>query len=469
MKANYDKLWKMLTNENMDKSALRKEAKISSMTLAKIERGEIVSEDLLTKICNVLQCNVCDIVDLVKDEREEFIQHKSTGKYTVVSLFSGAGGMDLGFKQAGFDILWANDFEADAVETYKRNIDERIVLGDITKIKSSDIPDNPDVVLGGFPCQGFSIANSNRNMGDQRNFLYKELLRVVKDKRPKIFIGENVKGLLSMEKGKVIEMIKKDFEELGYEVSWTLVMASDYGVPQNRERVIIYGNRIGADTTLGIKKTFNAKSVAEVIGHLADVNISNNPINVNGQIVYNHIASTNVHDTFWGRKNPPKQEDICDYLKEWKVKSKLSTEKIDKIFGYAHTAGHWFRKDNNSGSIPQPHDWWKLKEILGFDDKYDKQVTELELKDIKFEQSLRITNWDKPSDTITATSPEIHVNKKRRLSARECAIIQTFPDDFIFHGNMHSMYRQIGNAVPPMLAKKIALFVKSKLDENKIA
>ncbi len=466
MKANYDKLWKLLIDKKMTRSDLRKKAKISSSTLAKIGKEEMVSADVLTKVCNVLQCSACDIIEMVKDDNEEFLDYKDTGKYTVVSLFSGAGGMDLGFKQAGFDILWANDFEPDAVETYKRNIDKRIVLGDITKIKSSDIPDNPDVVLGGFPCQGFSIANSNRNMEDQRNFLYKELLRVVKDKRPKIFIGENVKGILSMEKGKVIEMIKKDFEELGYDVSWTLVMASDYGVPQNRERVIIYGNRIGADTTLDIEKTFDAKTVAEVIGHLSDVHISNNPINLNGKTIYNHIASTNVHDTFWGRKNPPKQEDICDYLKEWKAKSGLSTEKIDKIFGYSYTAGHWFRKDNNSGSIPQPDDWWKLKEILGFDDKYDKQVTELVLKDIKFEQSLRITNWDRPSDTITATSPEIHVNKKRRLSARECAILQSFPDDFIFHGSMNSMYRQIGNAVPPLLAKKLALFVKSKLDEN---
>ena len=108
--------------------------------------------------------------------------------------------------------------------------------------------------MGGFPCQGFSIANNSRSMKDERNFLYKELLRIVKDKQPKIFIGENVKGLLSMEKGKVIEMIKSDFESIGYNVGWTLVKASDYGVPQNRERVIIFGNRIGLDTTLKIKK-----------------------------------------------------------------------------------------------------------------------------------------------------------------------------------------------------------------------
>ena len=125
------------------------------------------------------------------------------------------------------------------------------------------------------------------------------------------------------------------------------------------------------------------------------------------------------------------------------------------IFGYNHTAGHWFRKDNNSGSIPKPSDWWELKKILGFDDKYDKLVTEFVEKEISFEQSLRINNWDRPSDTITATGPEIHPNKERRVSVRECARIQTFPDDFVFEGSLNTMYKQIGNAVPVLLGKKI--------------
>lgn len=465
MKPSYDRLFDFMDKKGITFNDLRKKAKVSSASLNKIKNHELISSDVLKKICSFVGCKTSEALELLSEKNEEFKVKSDNEKYKIVSLFSGAGGMDLGFKQAGFDIIWANDFEPDAVETYKKNIDKRIICGDITKIKSSQIPDNPDVVLGGFPCQGFSIANTSRNMKDERNFLYKELLRVVKDKQPKIFIGENVKGLLSMEHGKVIEMIKKDFEKIGYKVSWTLVKASDYGVPQNRERVIIFGNRIGLDTNLDIKKTFNAKSVKDIIGDLSDVWVSNNPIKLGNKTIYNHIAATNVHDKFWARKNSPKQEDICDYLKYWKKKAGLSTEQIDKIFGYAYTAGHWFRKDNNSGSIPQPDDWWKLKDILKFDNKYDKQVTELELKDIKFEQSLRITNWETPSDTITATSPEIHVNKKRRLSVRECARIQTFPDDFIFTGTLNSMYRQIGNAVPPMLAKVLADFIKSKLDK----
>jgi DNA (cytosine-5)-methyltransferase 1 len=391
----------------------------------------------------------------------------------VASLFSGCGGLDLGFIEAGFDIVWANDFFKDAVDTYKSNIGDHIVYGDITKIPSNEIPDDFDVLLGGFPCQGFSVANIKRSMNDERNFLYKELMRLIKDKKPKFFVGENVKGLLSMQKGKVIEMIVEDFKSLGYKVDYKLLKASDFGVPQNRERVFIIGNRLGIENRfpkpthapeenlkLGIKKYVTVK---EKCSHLYNIRTRDASFLLNKKIIHNHVARTNVADTFWGRKHQVSQHDICDYLKYWRNKSGWSTKKIDEHFGYAHTAGHWFRKDNNSGSIPNPSDWWELKKILKFDSKYDNVVTELELKSISFEQSLRINNWNEPSDTITATGPEIHPNKKRRMSVRECAIIQTFPDDFVFKGSIGSMYKQIGNAVPVQLATKIAKEIKKCL------
>ncbi|MDO5759916.1 MAG: DNA cytosine methyltransferase [Bacteroidota bacterium] len=394
----------------------------------------------------------------------------------VVSLFSGAGGMDLGFKNAGFDIIWANDFFKEAVETYKKNIGDHIVLGDITKISSGDIPDGADVIIGGFPCQGFSIANIKRSMEDKRNFLYKEMLRIIKDKLPKYFVAENVKGLISMENGGVIKMIIKDFENLGYKVDYKILNAAEYGIPQMRERVLIIGNREGKSNPFPkithyidnkVKGLKPAPTTEQTIGFLADVRLSNNPIELKGgTMIYNHIASTNVADKFWGRKYEVNQHDICDYLKYWRDKSNWTTSKVDKHFGYAYTAGHWFRKDNNSGSIPKPEDWWELKKILGFDDKYDKQVTTLIEKEIKFEQSLRITNWNRPSDTITATSPEIHVNKMRRLSVRECAMLQTFPMDFVFIGSLNRMYTQVGNAVPVRLAELIAEEIKKELEKH---
>ncbi len=379
-------------------------------------------------------------------------------KPKLVSLFSGAGGMDLGFKQAGFDIIFANDFDKDACETYKKNIDDNILHCDISIIKNDDIPKNIDVLIGGFPCQGFSIANKNRNIHDSRNSLYKEMIRFITVSKPKIIVAENVKGILSLGGGVIFQQIKKDLENLNYRVDYFLINMAHYGIPQQRERVIIIANKIQIANTMP-KPTHNNKNAIttqQAIEELANIDITNNVINLNGKRIYNHYASTNVHDKFWGRKHQVKQEDICDYLKDWRRKAQISTKKIDEIFGYKHTAGHWFRKDNNSGSIPKPNDWWKLKEILKFDDQFDKQVTQLEEKQIVFEQSLRITNWNKPSDTITATNPEIHINKQRRLSVRECARIQTFPDDFIFTGSLNSMYRQIGNAVPVKFANILA-------------
>jgi DNA (cytosine-5)-methyltransferase 1 len=387
---------------------------------------------------------------------------------SVVGLFSGCGGLDLGFKRAGFNIIWANDFDKDSVKTYKKNIGNHIVLGDITAISSDEIPSNFDVLLGGFPCQGFSVANIKRSMKDKRNYLYLEMLRILKDKKPKFFVAENVKGILSLEKGEVIKMILEDFKKIGYQVDYKLLIASDYGIPQHRERVIIIGNRIGKQNPFPKPSDGRKISTKEAVEHLANVRTRDKPFLLGNKMIYNHVARTNVSDKFWARKHKVNQFDICDYLKKWRKDSGWSTKKIDEYFGYAHTAGHWFRKDNNSGSIPNPEDWIGLKKLLKFDDTYDKQVTELEEKTIVFEQSLRINNWEEPSDTITATGPEIHPNKKRRMSVRECAILQTFPDDFIFEGAIGSMYKQIGNAVPVELAYKIASNIYNYVVEDEV-
>lgn len=160
----------------------------------------------------------------------------------VVSLFSGAGGLDLGLRIAGCDIVWASDIDKDAVATYKTNLGEHIVLGDICKTKSESIPDC-DLVVGGFPCQGFSQANRFRESGDSRNRLYLELLRVIRDKQPRWFIAENVKGLLSLGGGAVFKQIESDFFKAGYRLKTKIVKMADHGVPQNRVRVVMLGTR----------------------------------------------------------------------------------------------------------------------------------------------------------------------------------------------------------------------------------
>ncbi len=161
---------------------------------------------------------------------------------TIVSLFSGAGGLDLGLIKAGNDVIWANDIDADAVATYKANISNHIILDDIQNVEMSDIP-SADVIVGGFPCQGFSMANLKRNIDDERNVLYKFFYSAIKEKQPKFFIAENVKGILSLGKGSVVKQIKSDFEDAGYIVEVHKVNMADYGVPQHRERVLFIGQR----------------------------------------------------------------------------------------------------------------------------------------------------------------------------------------------------------------------------------
>ena len=203
----------------------------------------------------------------------------------VVSLFSGAGGLDLGFIQAGHEVIWANDLYSDAVETYKHNIGPHISCSDIKDVVSSDIPDS-DIIIGGFPCQGFSVANMGRSVEDQRNSLYREMIRIIDSKRPKFFVAENVKGILSLAKGKVFEMILSDFKSLNYKVVYRLLNAADYGVPQKRERVIIVGVRNDIDFDFQFPEATNNEngidgkrrwvSVSDALKDLPDPDTPNN-------------------------------------------------------------------------------------------------------------------------------------------------------------------------------------------------
>lgn len=168
-------------------------------------------------------------------------------EFTAASLFCGAGGLDIGFERAGFKTVWANDFESDACKTHENWSNAEVVCGDIAKVNLSDIP-KTDIILGGFPCQGFSLSGP-RKIDDSRNILYKHYVKIVKEKQPLMFVGENVKGLLTMGNGDIIDAIVNEFSECGYDVHYQLLNAKDYEVPQDRERVIICGFR----KDLGIK------------------------------------------------------------------------------------------------------------------------------------------------------------------------------------------------------------------------
>ncbi len=329
-------------------------------------------------------------------------------EFKVVSLFSGCGGLDLGivggfdflgnhYKKNPFNIIWANDINEKACQTIKANFNNpNIVCDDITKILSNEhtqlslldpslkLPD-ADVVIGGFPCQDFSVAGKRKGLSVQRGQLYKSMAKAIAQVRPKVFLAENVKGLLTWENGLAVETIIKDFSKLGYNVKFKLFNTADYGVPQIRERVIIIG-----------------------------------------------IREDMAFDFEWMK---PTHSCTDTSLKPWVT--------IKEAIGD-------LEDDNKRLSLPNS-DYSKAKYLKG-------------------KQGNTITKADKPAPTMRAEhhgNIEYHYSLPRRLSAREAARIQSFPDDFIFIKSTSDAYRQIGNAVAPVFAWHLAQMLLDILNNSK--
>lgn len=184
--------------------------------------------------------------------------HGNDSKIDMVSLFCGAGGLDIGFENAGFHTVWANDFDADSCATHRSWSNAEVVQGDIAQVDINDIPATP-IIVGGFPCQGFSLAGP-RKIDDSRNILYRYFVNLVGEKQPQVFVAENVKGILTLGKGEIISAIEEDFSSKGYVVKHYSINAADYGVPQDRHRVII----IGINKDLGKVPSFPKKVAAKI-------------------------------------------------------------------------------------------------------------------------------------------------------------------------------------------------------------
>lgn len=308
-------------------------------------------------------------------------------EFTAVSLFCGAGGLDLGFDRAGFRTLWANDFNADACKTHQNWSNAEVVCGDISKINIETIPDS-DVILGGFPCQGFSLSGP-RKIDDSRNILYKHYVRIVAAKKPKIFVGENVKGLLTMGSGQIMEAIIEEFSACGYNVFYKLVNAKDFGVPQDRERVIICGFR----KDLGIKKF--------------ELNIPDD-------------EKMTLKQALEGMPEA-KPDEVCNAPYSSRYMSRNRKRDWDQV----------------SYTIPA-----MAKQVTLHPGSPDMEKVDKDL-------------WKFGEEGIT-----------RRLSWREAAVIQTFPKELVFYGDLTSKYKQIGNAVPVRLAEYVANQLKDILLEK---
>ena len=371
-----------------------------------------------------------------------------------IDLFSGCGGMTLGFGWAGFNSVLASDIDENCEKTFAKNFSETPFLcGDLsefTKENFDKIIANKtiDVIIGGPPCQGFSLANKKRNKvsEDPRNKLFFEFVKTINWYNPKSFVMENVKGLLSMESGEVIKQIQNEFEnagKFGYEVRTKVLKASDYGVPQSRERVIIIGIRkdLGLIPQFPTKKYEKEITVEEAIADLPIINAG---------------------------EGEEKMDYACKPANNYQRFMRKNAKKVFNHIAMRHTQ----RLIDRFKAIQPGKNLLDVWETHGAVQRGNPN----EKSKIKFSQNNLRLIANKPAPTIAASfqSNFIHPYLDRNFTAREGARLQSFPDDFIFEGMRTKMswekglsqYQQIGNAVPPLMAFEIATTLKRILEKG---
>jgi DNA (cytosine-5)-methyltransferase 1 len=327
-------------------------------------------------------------------------------KYNLISLFSGCGGLDLGFQNAGFNIIFANDNDKTVWETYEKNFDHKIDGRSIVDIKSEELP-NVEGIIGGPPCQSWSLAGKMLGIKDNRGQLFYQYIRILKDKQPLFFVAENVPGIVSSTHIKAFHDILKEFEATGYNIGYKLLDARDYGVPQERKRVIIVGYR----KDIGIKFEFPEpthprekwQTLKEAIGDLPEATPGQLKSHANVNLtIPNHEYMVGSFSTIYMSRNR---------LKNWNEQS------FTIQAGGRHAPLH----PNSTKMKKQKENKW----------------------------------------VFDSSEPNY-----RRLSVREAARIQTFPDSFIFYyKNLADGYKMVGNAVPVKLAEAIARKIMSDMKQ----
>lgn len=364
-------------------------------------------------------------------------------KLKFVDLFAGCGGLSLGLEQAGFTPWFVNEIVETFCNTYKANhhlSDEHYFVGDIAELNKNidqyeSLLADITLVCGGPPCQGFSMANRQRILDDPRNSLYKQYLIFLKKVRPKFFIMENVKGMMNK-----IEEIKQNFSEyLGdeYDFDYALLKAQDFGVPQNRERFIMIGNRLGIPPKLIYEEIFKhkrppfvLKDALEGLPHLE---------------AKKEKGSKNIEcieSGFTERDFTYQQNEFYKFINNGRQVSKLYNHK--NRYNNERDIEIYRRLPQGANSLHE-----SIADIMPykrrndiFKDKYFKldesQICKTITSHMKFDCNMYIHPWE-----------------ARGLSPREAARIQTFPDDYIITGSQNLWYAQVGNAVPVKLAKAI--------------
>jgi DNA (cytosine-5)-methyltransferase 1 len=370
--------------------------------------------------------------------------------FTAIDLFAGAGGLSEGFRMEDFQILIANDFNKDAAETYKLNHpDVQFLDGPIQNIIGQDLlkltnieKGELDVLIGGPPCQAFSVYNHQRGFHDERSGLFREYIRLVEALEPKIIIMENVTGMSSVEKGRAIIEIYESLEELGYNVEHKILKAEEYGVPQERRRLIFLGVRDNyfiewpepTHNKEGDKKLKKFNTVWDAISDLPALKIDE------GFEEGNYI-----------------NEPLSTLQKNLRKNSK---------FIFNHYAPHLTAINiNRMQFIPQGGSWRDIPQHLLPDGMKRAKRSD------HTKRYGRLMQDGLSSTILTRCDPHwgayIHPTQDRTLTVREAARLQTFPDCIKFSGARVEQYRQVGNAVPPLLSKAIAKSVKNILLSGK--
>lgn len=341
--------------------------------------------------------------------------------YNVIDLFCGCGGLSLGFEKAGYNILLGIDVWEDALVTYRKNHkNPNTLCADLSELQPYEVEErinnrNVDVIIGGPPCQGFSVAGK-RIIEDKRNELYKSFVRMVAYFKPKAFVLENVPNILSLGNGIIRDSIVKDFSDLGYKVVYKVLTASDYGVPQNRRRAIFVGKMDGSEFEYPSKSVEKLVTTKEALSDLPEQSITDGDayptvplsdyqklMRKNSSVIYNHEIT-------------------------------IHTEKTQRIIAMVPDGGN-----------------------------YKDLPVELQ-KTRKVHIAWTRLNSKRPSITIdTGHNHHFHYEYNRVPTVRESARLQSFSDDFVFIGGKMSQLKQVGNAVPPIMAEAIANALKEQL------
>lgn len=352
---------------------------------------------------------------LFPEEDAKPIIDMSAGGTRVVSLFSGAGGLDIGFMRAGYNIVWANDFDKNACDTYRKNLGDHIHCGSILDVDVGKIP-SCDLIIGGPPCQGFSTIGKRvssdpkkRKAHDPRNELVLTYAQIIRQMRPKFIVMENVKGILTRNGGAYIKTVLSELRDAGYNVDYRIINMADYGVPQIRERIIILGNR------LGLPVRFPAPDHSEAGGNgLAPWTSCGDVLmdlaSLGDDQAFNHVAL----------KHTP--TNIARY-----------------------------RMIPEGGRLPEA-------------------ALPAEIYRKNFGNTFKRLHHARPALTMVPGNDAfpIHPTLDRSLTVREAARIQTFPDSMVFCGNRRQQGHQVGNAVPPMFSEKLARFLCGEMKKAEV-